>query len=68
MYKNEKNPMCPEGDFTCPYIDCDDGHCKMFEKTGSLPYKECDEFFAFWEDDYDECGFDPYQGCCTFDC
>lgn len=21
-----------------------------------------------YEDDYDECGFDPYEGCYTFDC
>lgn len=21
-----------------------------------------------WEDDVDECGFDPYEGCYTYDC
>ena len=32
-----------------------------------------EEFFAYvddieYEDDFDEVGFDPYEGCYTFDC
>ena len=33
------------------------------EDMGTDPHDD-DE----WEDLYDECGFDPYEGCYTYDC
>lgn len=27
-----------------------------------------DEDEEYWEDDYDECGYNPYLGCYDFDC
>lgn len=27
-----------------------------------------DDYDRDYEPDYDECGFDPYEGCYTFDC
>ena len=27
-----------------------------------------DEDYEDFDDDYDECGFDPYEGCYTYDC
>ena len=46
-------------------------------QTASLVDKETAEVVAFFDqeeeeeeyyDDYDECGFDPYCGCYTYDC
>lgn len=36
---------------------------KMWE-----PDMEEDEDEEFYEDYEDECGFDPYEGCYTYDC
>lgn len=40
----------------------------MEEMEGLDPIIECDAYADVWEDDYDECGFDPYEGCYTYDC
>ena len=33
------------------------------DDMASDPYDDSE-----WEDRYDECGFDPYEGCYTYDC
>lgn len=35
-------------------------------ETGEI--LESSEDFEDYESDYDECGFDPYEGCYTWDC
>lgn len=35
-------------------------------ETGEI--LESSEDFEDYEPDYDECGFDPYEGCYTWDC
>ena len=57
---------CPMDDYTCPYYR--NNNCCMEEMEGADPVMECDSFADVWEDDYDECGFDPYEGCYTYDC
>ena len=41
--------------------------CKMQEMENADPHDECDAFFSY-EDDCDEVGFDPYEGCYTYEC
>lgn len=60
--------------------ECYEGMEKVALATGktlSLVDKETAETVAFFDpneeeeeyyDDYDECGFDPYCGCYTYDC
>lgn len=36
-------------------------------ETGEI-LESSDEFDEEYEPDYDECGFDPYAGCYTYDC
>lgn len=62
---------CPVDDLSCPYCtpNCE---CRMREITGDDPEMECDAFFGLDdcepEDIDDDCGFDPYEGCFTYDC
>lgn len=56
---------CPAWDITCPYFQ--NGSCRMSAMGDGDPLEECDAFFDY-EDDVDECGFDPYLGCYTDDC
>lgn len=51
---------CPMDDYTCPYY-CNN-NCCMEEIEGADPVMECDAFADMYEDDYDECEFDPYEG------
>lgn len=30
--------------------------------------EECEDEEDYFDDDVDECGFDPYEGCYTYDC
>lgn len=62
---------CPVNDLSCPYCapNCE---CRMKEITGDDPEMECDAFFDLNDcepaDIDDDCGFDPYEGCFTYDC
>lgn len=67
VYNDDMFPMCPMDDFSCPYYSEETGRCMMFEQENVLPFDECDAFCDI-DDDADEMGFDPYEGCYTYDC
>ena len=67
VYDDDMFPFCPSSDIDCPYYDKTTDRCIMFKKENVLPFEECDNFFDY-EEDYDECGFDPYMGCYSYDC
>ena len=54
---------CPcDIDGVCPYEAEAFSSCDYWCGTD-----EPQDDLEIW-DDYDECGFDPYEGCYTFDC
>ena len=41
---------------------------RLFEECATEVYEDDFETDCDYPDDVDECGFDPYEGCYTFDC
>lgn len=41
---------------------------QLFEECATAIYDDDFEDDCDYPDDVDECGFDPYEGCYTFDC
>ena len=62
-----KTIFYPVDDYSCSYCKKSVCVCKMQEMENADPHDECDAFFSY-EDDCDEVGFDPYEGCYTYDC
>lgn len=51
---------------TCPYFYADeDDEAFCHADDWNAP---CNEEESYEEDSYDEVGFDPYEGCYTYDC
>lgn len=40
----------------------------LLEEVLSLPLDEDEDDEEYFDTDYDECGYDPYMGCYSFDC
>ena len=64
-------------------MTCADSNCGYYWKEEGELFARChypddgtpapceyddDEDYEDFDDDYDECGFDPYEGCYTYDC
>lgn len=43
-------PICPTGDFTCPYYGKYTDRCMMFKQENVLPFDECDAFYGEEDD------------------
>lgn len=53
------------------WVDDDEGDCIGYchaDPNWPAPCEYDDDDDDDYEPDYDECGFDPYEGCYTFDC
>lgn len=65
----EAREMYDFDDPTC-MIGLDEYYCKLDDwPHDPLDYVDDDEDSPYWDDDCDyEAGFDPYEGCYTYDC
>lgn len=64
-----------DGDCEVVVIDSGDGSGAFYIKGAmdgylfsSDDFEVVEDTIEEYEDDYDECGFDPYEGCYTYDC
>lgn len=51
---DEKFPICPSQDWSCPYYGKYTCRCMMYDEEGVTPYEECDNFFDMEEEEEDE--------------
>ncbi len=55
-------------------MKCAECNLWIDDHNGDIPYCHADPDcpapceYDDYESDYDECGFDPYEGCYTYDC
>ena len=78
IYLGAKPIACVDSEGAYPCFEATKTLAEYTGKEASLVWDESGEEVAFfdpeageepdWDGDADECGFDPYEGCYTYDC